>query len=63
MNLKLKLEILRRHQSQYECAKALGISESLLSRIVRGRKDPTPTLRRKISRHLGISENEIFPKN
>jgi transcriptional regulator with XRE-family HTH domain len=56
----LKIEILKKYPSQCDLALELKISESLLSKIVRGRHEATPELRCAIAEKLGISEMELF---
>lgn len=60
MNIELKSTIYRKIGSQVRFAADLGISESLLSRIIRGWRDPSPELRQKIAETLGVEESEIF---
>ena len=60
MNLKLKVEILRRYPTKCDLARDLKVSESLLSKIVRGRHEPSPKLRRSLAQKLQISEEELF---
>ncbi len=61
MVVPLKLALLRRGELQYEFASRLGIGETRLSRIVRGRVDPTPEERKGIAKALGMTEAELFP--
>jgi transcriptional regulator with XRE-family HTH domain len=57
----LKLALLRRGERQYELASRLGIGETRLSRIVRGRVEATPEERARIAEALGVPERELFP--
>lgn len=61
MNLPLKLAILKKYPSQSACARDIGMSESLLSRFVRGWREPNPEQKKAISRKLRAKVNEIFP--
>jgi transcriptional regulator with XRE-family HTH domain len=60
MNLRLKVEILRQYLTQCDLARDLKISESLLSKIVRGRHEPSQELRRALAEKLRVSEEELF---
>jgi hypothetical protein len=60
-NYTLKTEIMKKYGSQIAFASELGISEGLLSKIVRGWRPATRELRKQIARKLGIEEQEIFP--
>jgi len=60
MNLRLKVEILRRYPTQCDLARDLKVSESLLSKIVRGRYEPSPELRRALAEKLLVPEGELF---
>ncbi len=63
LNYRLKSMNYRKYNSQVEFAAELQISESLLSRVIRGWRPATPELRQQIARKLGIEEQEIFPGN
>jgi transcriptional regulator with XRE-family HTH domain len=56
----LKLKVLELGIPQYELARELGLSETRLSRIIRGRLDPTADEREKIARCLHTSVKELF---
>lgn len=60
MNLRLKVEILRRYPTQCDLARDLKVSESLLSKIVRGRHEPSQELRRALADKLLVPEGELF---
>jgi len=60
MNLRLKVEILKQYPTQCDLARDLKVSESLLSKIVRGRHEPSPELRRALAQKLRVSEGELF---
>jgi len=55
MNLKLKAELIRRYGSQVEAAKALDISESRLSYIIRGHISASTHVRAKLAEALGVA--------
>jgi transcriptional regulator with XRE-family HTH domain len=60
MNLELKIEILKQYPTQCDLARDLKVSESLLSKIVRGRHEPSPALRQALAEKLRVSEGELF---
>lgn len=60
MMVSLKLALLRRGEPQYELASRLGIGETRLSRIVRGRVKATPEERTSIANALGLPEADLF---
>jgi len=53
MNLKLKLELIKRFGTQIVAARQLGIRESKLSYIVRGHAEPSEKERQALERALG----------
>lgn len=59
-NVKLKAAILGRYRFQVDFARALGISESDLSKILRGRREPSKDIKQRISRKLRLKVCEIF---
>jgi len=61
VNRKLKAAIYRDYPSQMAFAADLRVSDSLISKIIRGWREPTPELRKNIARKLGVTENEVFP--
>ena len=61
MNLNLKVAILRRYPVQADFAKQIGISETVLSRLVQQRREATPELKETIAAELGVDPSEIFP--
>lgn len=58
---RLKLHLLRRGLTQRGIAKAIGISEAHLSRIVHGEVRCRARLRRRIAEVLQVRVNEVFP--
>ena len=42
MNLKLKAKIIERYGSQVDFSEAIGIDETLISKVVRGRRTLSP---------------------
>lgn len=61
MNLNLKVAILRKYPVQADFAKQIGISETVLSRLIRERREATPELKETIAAGLGVDASEIFP--
>ena len=55
MNLTLKAELIRRYGSQVEAAKALKISESRLSYLVREHITASPCVRAKLAEAFGVA--------
>jgi transcriptional regulator with XRE-family HTH domain len=60
MNAKLKIFLAQTGRRQYQIAREAGLSENELSRIVRGRRSPTPDERKKLALVLGVAEPELF---
>ena len=61
MNVILKISILEKKGSQSALAREIEVCESLISKIVQGRRQPTPEQRQAISKALGAPEHELFP--
>jgi hypothetical protein len=55
MRRHLKFKILVNYESQSAFAKNIGMREDILSRIVRGKRDPAEKERRQIINGLGIN--------
>ena len=49
--------------SQYELARATGVSQPLISLIEQGFWQPNGEMKRKIARALGFQVREIFPSD
>lgn len=60
MNIKLKTLILEKFRYQADLAKRAGIHETLLSRIVSGRRDPYPDEAQAIAEALDATVEELF---
>lgn len=60
MNKKLKLAVLNSGRPQFEIAIAAGLSETKLSRIVRGRAKPTESEAVRIAGALDMSAEQLF---
>ena len=51
----------RRNMSQNDLARLLDISSSYLSRLINGRRGPSPSVRRRLMEVLRVSEfDELF---
>lgn len=58
----LKLQIFRRGSHQNQLAKAVGIDETVLSKIIHGYRAPTPAQRRVLSSYLEADEEWLFER-
>ena len=61
MNLVLKFSILQKFGRQADFAQATGLGETILSRIVCGRRQPTDEQKSIIAKKLGVPAGELFP--
>lgn len=61
MNIQLKLKILEKFETQADGAMRLGVHESVLSRVVRGRRQLPEAERRRWAKVLGCEVTDIFP--
>jgi len=60
MNFELKKAILKKYGTQRKFSKVIGISESQISQIVKGRINPTPVEKQLISKLLNSTQKKIF---
>jgi len=60
MNLNLKLKILEKYQSQADFAISVGAHESLVSRIIRGRRRLDPEKQITWAEALNSTPRELF---
>ena len=58
----LKLQIFRRGSRQNELAKAVGIDETVLSKIIHGFRNPTADQRKLLAAHLEADEAWLFER-
>lgn len=58
----LKLEIFKRGLHQNHLARVLKINEAILSKIIRGYREPSATQRKLIAGYLDVSEDWLFEK-
>lgn len=63
LNLPLKIALLETGKKQGRIARLLKISDTTLSRIVRGRREPTDEQRKALAEFLGRDASEIFPNH
>lgn len=59
----LKLQIFRRGSHQNQLAKAVGIDETVLSKIIRGYRAPTATQRKILASYLAADEAWLFERH
>ena len=60
MNEKLKIELMRRGITQTVFSIRVKISESILSRIIRGYRMPTEEQKKVIAAELGLDISDLF---
>jgi transcriptional regulator with XRE-family HTH domain len=58
----LKLQIFRRGSHQNQLAKAVGIDETVLSKIIHGYRDPSPNQRKILAKYLEAEEAWLFER-
>lgn len=58
----LKLQVFRRGIHQYQLARALSLDETVLSKIIRGYREPSETQRKLLADYLQVSEKWLFEK-
>jgi transcriptional regulator with XRE-family HTH domain len=58
----LKLQIFRRGSHQNQLAKAVGIDETVLSKIIHGYRDPNPHQRKLLASYLEAEEAWLFER-
>ncbi len=58
----LKLQIFRRGSHQNQLAKAVGIDETVLSKIIHGYRSPTAVQRKLLADHLEADESWLFER-
>jgi transcriptional regulator with XRE-family HTH domain len=59
-NLKLQIFMLGIHQNHI--ARALGIDESVLSKIIHGYREPSDTQRKQLAGYLKVEESWLFER-
>ena len=58
----LKLQIFRCGTHQNRLAKAVGIDETVLSKIIHGYRDPTTAQRKLLASYLEVDEGWLFER-
>lgn len=58
----LKLQIFRCGSHQYQLARAVGIDETVLSKIIHGYRQPTTTQRKLLASYLEVDEGWLFER-
>jgi len=61
MNMRLKTKLLETGRPQIAVALELGISDSLLPKIVKGWVSPNEDLRSRLALLLGCQPGDLFP--
>lgn len=62
MYLNIKLQVFRLGFHQIDIAKALGMNESVLSKIIHGYREPSKAQRVQLARYLNADESWLFEK-
>jgi transcriptional regulator with XRE-family HTH domain len=60
INKRLKARIIEIHGSQTDFADELGVAESVVSRIVRGRRELSPEMKKAWAARLDCKVKDIF---
>lgn len=63
MYANIKLQIFRKGIHQNQLARTLGIDETLLSKIIRGYREPSEAQRKQLADYLNASEQWLFEKS
>jgi transcriptional regulator with XRE-family HTH domain len=63
MYANIKLQIFRKGIHQNQVARNLGMDETLLSKIIRGFREPSETQRKQLADYLESSEQWLFEKS
>lgn len=63
MYANIKLQIFRKGIHQNQLAKTLGMDETLLSKIIRGFREPSEAQRKQLADCLNASEHWLFEKS
>lgn len=56
----LKLQVFRKGIHQYQLARALSLDQTVLSKIIRGYREPSETQRKLLADYLQVSEKWLF---
>jgi transcriptional regulator with XRE-family HTH domain len=63
MYANIKLQIFRKGIHQNQLAQTLGMDETLLSKIIRGYREPSEAQRKQLADYLNASEQWLFEKS
>jgi transcriptional regulator with XRE-family HTH domain len=63
MYANIKLQIFRRGIHQNQLARTLGMDETILSKIIRGFREPSEAQRKQLASYLDASEQWLFEKS
>jgi transcriptional regulator with XRE-family HTH domain len=63
MYANIKLQIFRKGIHQNQLARALAMDETLLSKIIRGFREPSEVQRKKLADYLDANEQWLFEKS
>lgn len=63
MYANIKLQIFRKGIHQNQLARTLGMDETLLSKIIRGFREPSEAQRKKLAEYLEANEQWLFEKS
>ena len=63
MYANIKLQIFRKGIHQNQVARTLGMDETLLSKIIRGFREPSESQRKQLADYLESSEQWLFEKS
>jgi transcriptional regulator with XRE-family HTH domain len=63
MYANIKLQIFRKGIHQNQLARTLGMDETLLSKIIRGFREPSEAQRKQLADYLDASEHWLFEKS
>jgi transcriptional regulator with XRE-family HTH domain len=56
----LKLQVFRKGIHQYQLARALSLDQTVLSKIIRGYREPSEAQRKLLANYLQVSETWLF---
>jgi len=62
MYLNIKVQVFRLGFHQIDIAKALGMNESVLSKIIHGYREPSKAQRMQLAHYLNADESWLFEK-
>jgi transcriptional regulator with XRE-family HTH domain len=62
MYLNIKVQVFRLGFHQIDIAKALGMNESVLSKIIHGYREPSKAQRMQLAQYLNADESWLFEK-